>query len=273
MKFHVIPAPENLKRDVECFRVSEHNSTEKLAIKVAPRAIPGIVFQHQNGRSALENIITPSHVACTPTLFLYGAGTQPSVMNYTAGSYTTIQVVLKPHALKSLFGLNATVLANGSVELNEFSADDLNTQLIEAKNVPEQITLLTRFLMKHLKKEQARDELVEEGLRLIHQSAAAVSVKSLRQHLNLSERQFERRFSQVVGVSPQTYIRVRRSNEAIRLIKTGRYAKLTDIAHTLCYYDQSHFIRDIKTLSGMRPKALAQKKGDSYHDQLGYSYI
>src|SRR5690554_2998327 len=82
MKFNVIPAPEPLRRDVECFRVSEYNGVKGLAVKVAPKALPGIVFQHCNGRSTLENIVTPSHVAHTPTLFLYGAGTQPSTMNY-----------------------------------------------------------------------------------------------------------------------------------------------------------------------------------------------
>jgi AraC-like DNA-binding protein len=272
MKLSLIPAPEALQRDVECFRVCEH-SGEGVAIKVAPKAVPGIVFQHHNGRSALENIVTPSHVAPTPTLFLHGAGIEPSVMNYHAGSYTVIQVVLKPHALNSLFGLNATALANGSAELNEFAADDLNMQLMEAHSVPEQITLLTRFLLAHLKRERHRDTLVEESLRLIHQHHASVGVKHLRDYLNLSERQFERRFSQTVGLSPQAYIRVARFNEAIRLIKTGGYEKLTDIAHALCYYDQSHFIRDIKTFSGMTPKDIALKEGNSYHDQLGYSYV
>jgi AraC-like DNA-binding protein len=273
MKFDVIPAPKALKRDVECFRVSQYSGTEGVAIKVPPRALPGIVFQHDNGRSTLENITTPSHVALTPTLFLYGAVTEPGVMNYRAGSYTNIQVIFKPHALKSLFGLNATTLANGSVELNEFAADDLNMQLIEAKDVSEQITRLTHFLLAQLIREPARDELVEESLRLIHHSSAAVSVKELLQHLNISERHFERRFSQTVGVSPQSYIRVRRFNEAIRLIKTGQYENLTEIAHALFYYDQSHFTRDIRAFSGMTPKEVSSKEGDSYHDQLGYSYV
>jgi AraC-like DNA-binding protein len=273
MKVQVIPAPEHLKRDVECFRVTEHNSAEGLAIKIVPRALPGIVFQHQDGRSAVETIVTPTHTSQTPTLFLYGAITESSVMNYKAGAYTSIQVILKPHALKSLFRLNATALANGSVELNEFCADDLNMQLMEAKNMPEQITRLTGFLSAQLRREPTRDALVEESIRLIHRCVAATSVKSLLQALSISERQFERRFSQSVGISPRSYIRITRLNEAIRLIKTERHKKLTDIAHALGYYDQSHFIRDIKTVSGMTPKDISAKEGDSYHEQLGYSYV
>jgi AraC-like DNA-binding protein len=272
-KFTILPPPAILQQDVECIRIAEHSGEEGAAIKVAPKAQPGIAFQHCDGQSALENIVTPSEITSTPTLFLYGAGTEPSVMNFKNGSYATIQVIFKPHALKSLFGMDASVLSNGHAELNEFSTDDLNAQLMEAGTEQDQMTYLINFLVTKLKEENERDALIEESLLLIHRHIASISVKFLLEALCISERHFERRFSQTVGVSPRSYIRVRRFNEAIRLIKTGLYEKLTDIAQALGYYDQSHFIRDIKTFSGMTPKDLSLKEGDSYHDQLGYSYV
>src|SRR5258708_8303282 len=81
--FTILPAPEILKNDVECFRIAEYTGEEGVAIKVSPNGVPGIVFQQNNGRSALENIITHSgRTACPPPLFLYGPGTEPSVMHY-----------------------------------------------------------------------------------------------------------------------------------------------------------------------------------------------
>jgi len=114
--FNILPAPEILKKDVECFRVFEYVGEEGLAIKVSPNALPGIVFQHINGQPAIENIITPAKCTSTPTSFLYGPGTQPSIMNYKRGSYTTMQVILKPYALQTLLGINASELANGHVD-------------------------------------------------------------------------------------------------------------------------------------------------------------
>ena len=273
LKFTILPAPDILQQEVECIRIGEHSGEEGAAIKVAPNARPGIAFQHCDGQPALENIVTPSGITSTPTLFLYGTGTQPSVMNFKNGSYATIQVILKPHALKTLFGINASVLSNGHAELDEFSTDDLNAQLMEAGTERDRVTYLINFLATKLKEENKRDTLIEESLRLIHRHIASISVKFLLETLCISERHFERRFSQTVGVSPRSYIRVRRFNEAIRLIKTGQYEKLTDIAHTLCYYDQSHFNRDIQALSGMTPKGVSLKEGDTYHDQLPYSYV
>jgi len=274
IKFTILPAPELLKNDVECFRIAEYTDEEGLAIKVSPNGVPGIVFQQNNGRSAIETIITHSgRTACPPTLFLYGPGTEPSVMNYKRGSSTTTQVILKPHALKTLLGIDASALTDGLVELREFSAEDLHVQLIEANNEQERITLLTNFLLARFKQAKTRDTLVEESLRFIHENIGSLHVKCLLEYLNISERQFERRFTQTVGISPHLYMRVKRFNEAIRLIKTRQFERLTDVAYALNFYDQSHFIRDIKEFSGITPKSLSQKVDDFHHDQAGYSYV
>lgn len=272
LKFNVFPAPEVLQNHVQCLRVIEYVGEQAVAIKVLPNGLPGIVFQHDNGRSALENIVTPSHTSRPPTSFLYGPGTEAGIMNYKKGSYTSIQVIFKPYALKTLLGLNASALTNGFAELNEFSTEDLNLQLMEASSAQKRIVLLTDFLLVKFKQMQSRDPLVEESLRLIHQNIAYIDVRHLLKHLMISERQFERRFSQTVGLAPQTYIRVKRFNEAIRLIKMRQYARLTDIAYALHFHDQSHFIRDIKAFSGLTPKSISQKV-ENFQDQSGLSYI
>ena len=91
--------------------------------------------------------------------------------------------------------------------------------------------------------------------------------------LNISERQFERRFIQAVGLRPQFYIRVKRFNQAVNLMKNRQFGKLTELAHALNYYDQSHFIRDLKSFSGITPTCLFQKVDDFQLDQGVYAYM
>ncbi len=274
MKFKVIPIPETLKEHVECIRIAEYSGEGRLAINVCLNGLPGIVFQHHNGQSPFENITTPSHVATgAPTLYVYGQMTEPGVMNHKPAPFTTTQVVLKPHALPMLLGISASVLTNRLAELAEFSAANLNMQLLEARTEQERIALLTNFLLGKLKQSQPRDRLVEESLRLIHNNIGCIAVKHLLECLNLSERQFEKRFRQTVGLPPQFYMRVKRFNEAIRLMKTRRFEKLTDVAYRLNYYDQSHFIRDIKAFSGITPKSLSQKVDDFEPTQKVIAYL
>lgn len=272
--FRIYRVPAMLSRDVECFILNEFDGNERAAISVFPSAIPGIVFHHHEGHPAIENIVLQSgRKFSPPSLFLHAAGTESSVMNFGPGAYTVMQVILKPHAVKALFGINALSLNNGAVELNEFSAEDFHEQLINAQDGQERVALLTHFLASKFEQQKTRDLLVEESLHLIHQCAGRITVKALLETLDISERQFERRFCQAVGIPPVTYIRVRRFNEAIRLMKSGQYDTLTEVAYALDFHDQSHFIRDIKMFTGITPKSLSQKVDDFSHNQAGYSYI
>nr|AUN37566.1 transcriptional regulator, AraC family [uncultured bacterium] len=193
-------------------------------------------------------------------------------MNHKPESFTTTQVVLKPHALQALLGINAAVVTNACVELREFSAAQLNMKLFEADNEQERVNLLLGFLGTKLKQARTPDRLIEEGLRLIHKNATSITVNHLLERLNISERQFEKRFIQTVGIPPQFYIRIKRFNQAIRLIQTRQFEKLTDVAHSLNFYDQSHFIRDVKAFSGITPKTLSQKMAEFEPAHGVYAY-
>jgi AraC-like DNA-binding protein len=274
MKLKMIPPPQSLQSDVECIRIVEYCGDDALSINVCLNGLPGIVFQHGDGHSPIENIITPSgFVSSAPTLYIYGQMTEPSVMNHKTGPFTTIQVILKPHALQTLLGINASVLTNKLVELNEVSSNTLNMQLMDMAHEQDRLTLLMHFLQAKLKQSSKRDALVEESLFLIHKRIGSITVKRLLDDLSISERHFERRFSLAVGVSPHFYIRVKRFHEAIRLMKTGRFETLTDVAYALNFYDQSHFIRDIRAFSGLTPKSLSQRVDELQREQPIYSYV
>lgn len=273
MKFRTLPAPEILRRYVECYAMAEYQDSEALEITMCPGGLPGIVFQHHEGRSALDRVISPSGLnPPAPTLFIYGQTTGPTSIHHKKGPSVMTQVILKPHALRTVFGLNASALTNCPIALHEISTEDLNEQLIEARNAQKRIDMLTRFLLAKLKQTEVSERVVEESLSLIHNHIGSITVPFLLNHFQLSERQFERRFHQTVGISPHAYIRLKRFNEAIRLIKIGQYPRLTEIAHALNYYDQSHFIHDMRALSGIPPKRLSLKE-DAFHGQAGYSYL
>jgi AraC-like DNA-binding protein len=268
----VVPAPEILKRDVECFRIFKYTGKEQISIKVSPIAQPGIVFQQKAGQSALELPTTDKKVSLKPTSFIYGPRTELGTMYYREGPWSAVQVILEPHALQSLLGINSTSLINGAMELDQFAGNNINIQLIQAKNEVEQVDILTNFLLDQGRQERVRDEMIEDILQLIHNKIGTITKKFLLKQAKISERQFENRFIQTVGVSPHLYIRIKRFNEAIKLMKTGKFERLTDVAHALNFYDQSHFIRDLKEFSGITPKSIFQRV-NNFQEQGGFSYI
>lgn len=273
--FNLIPPPEVLSRDVECIRISEYKGKEALEIKVCPNGLPGIVFQRKfQSESAIKSISTRTATfAHIPLFFLHGQSAEPAIMYFKKGSYSTLQVVLKPWALYTLFNLDASTLNLSSLQAKDIGAEELYSELLIADSDTERVTLFMEFLQTRLEQMKRKDSLIEKSIWLIHNHIDSISVNDLLGKLHISERQFQKRFSRVIGVSPQQYIRVKRINEALRLINTGGYERLSDIAYALNYYDQSHFIRDIKALSWITPKSITQKISDLHQDQVGMSYL
>lgn len=273
--FRVIPPIQALSRDVECIRVADYSGDRPLEVKVCPSGYPGIVFQlAADGTAAIKRIATRSASAGRiPLLFLHGQGSEPSVMHFKGIPYTTIQMVLKPHALYSLFGWDAADHRQGLLTPEQFDAAALERQLLAASSTNERVDRLQRFLEHKWLLHRKRDELIESTLAYIRDHIVQISVSELLNHFHLSERQFQKRFTRVVGMPPQQYIRVRRVNEALRMMHSRQYERLSDVAYALHYYDQSHFIRDMKAFSWVSPKHIAMKVSEFHHDLAGSSYM
>jgi AraC-like DNA-binding protein len=271
--FTIYEAPDILKRDVICIRAIKHRGQDASIAKTIPSAFPGIVFQIKNNQSVIEKIVTRHAVIENlPTFFLHGVGSEPSTMYFSEGAYTIFQVVFKPQALYAVFGLGSKAMQGGILLASEIGAEALFEVLLTAKSEDECVKLMFQFLTNKLADNGQRDILVERSLDYIHQNVGSVTVGELCKALNISERSLEKRFSDVVGIPAQTYIRVKRVNKAIYLMSTGKYERLVDVVTELNFYDQSHFIRDIKALSWLSPKSLTQQVKDFQLDQTGYSY-
>jgi AraC-like DNA-binding protein len=67
-----------------------------------------------------------------------------------------------------------------------------------------------------------------------------------------SERQFRRRFQEIVGIGPKVYSRIVRFQRALRAID-----QCDPIPSG--YYDQAHFIREFKSFAGETPSAYASR--------------
>lgn len=155
----------------------------------------------------------------------------------------------------------------------QMGAEELEKQLISTKTNPERMSLLSQFLITKLEQTNQRDELIEQMLDYIRNKISTITIRDLLSAFHISERQFQKRFSQVVGMPPQLYIRVKRVNEALKMMNSGKYERFSDIAYALNFYDQSHFIRDIKAFSWVTPKSITHKVSEFHSDEAGSSYL
>ncbi|WJH34662.1 AraC family transcriptional regulator [Paenibacillus sp. CC-CFT747] len=182
-------------------------------------------------------------------------------------------MVFKPHALYSVFGWDASLFNQALSPPDRFGALDLQNQLEKLSSDEERINRLLHFLMVTKQQYGKQDELIERTLGYIREEIASVSVKELIAAFSISERQFQKRFLRAVGMTPQLFIRIRRVNEALRMMHSGEYERLSDVAYALNYYDQSHFIREMKSFSWVSPKHITMKVSEFHSDLAGSSYL
>lgn len=111
---------------------------------------------------------------------------------------------------------------------------------------------------------EARGCPVEEpNPRLSHAArrlALGGTVGETAEAIGLGERQFERVFERELGLTPKVYGRILRLRRAIELIQRGE--TLAGAAAFAGYFDQSHFNRDVRALTGSPPTALLRNVGN-----------
>lgn len=93
---------------------------------------------------------------------------------------------------------------------------------------------------------------------LIYSSNGAMTVKELSEKVAWSSRQINRYFNQQFGISLKAYCNILRFRASFNHIKEGKLFPEQN------FTDQSHFIKEVKKLSGVLPKDLKQNQNDRF---------
>ncbi|HKW02865.1 MAG TPA: helix-turn-helix transcriptional regulator, partial [Vicinamibacterales bacterium] len=81
-----------------------------------------------------------------------------------------------------------------------------------------------------------------------------VRVERLAEFVGVSRRQLERAFQQEIGLTPKQLLRVARFQQTLNALRQSRTG-WADLAVSLGYYDQAHFVNDFRHFTGQPPGA------------------
>ncbi|HEY5462974.1 MAG TPA: AraC family transcriptional regulator [Hanamia sp.] len=93
---------------------------------------------------------------------------------------------------------------------------------------------------------------------LIYASHGTLTVKELSEKVFWSSRQINRYFNQIFGISLKAYCNIFRFKSSLYNIKNG------ELFPALNFADQTHFIKEVKKMSGVTPKELSKNKNDRF---------
>lgn len=195
----------------------------------------------------------------------------PSVVVAARTEYETIATAdlarlagihFHPWGYRAFFDAPADALGDADVPL-EFlwgrEARELRQRLLEAPDSEAVFALLEAALLSRLR--------VPASLRILPYltghlggSRRAPALNELAKQAGCSVRQLNRIFLSHVGLTPKRFHRVRRFRRALDAAARGSDSWV-EVALDCGYADQSHFIRDFRSFSGVNPTAYFERTG------------
>ena len=190
---------------------------------------------------------------------LIGAKTHQRIQLELHGRVEAFAILFQPTGLQQLFSLPGDVIVNEHYEADMVLGSaiaHLRMQLGEAKSFVERIQIADAFLITRIPSVDYAPG-IDAAVHQIVLSHGSVRVSDLASRAGLGLRQFERRFANILGISPKLYSRIVRFEAAIRKRSVSSGTNWTTIAHELGYHDQMHMVHDFQQLCDETPTSLA----------------
>ncbi|MEM7735511.1 MAG: helix-turn-helix transcriptional regulator [Deinococcota bacterium] len=170
-----------------------------------------------------------------------------------------LAAVLQPYALSVFMPQPINDFTNLGVALEHIFPHEnaeLQDQFTQADGIRARISIVEAFLYKHIAI-QPHLAVVKAAVDAVTSTQGHILIADLANHLNMSQRQLERVFKAVVGLTPKTFARIVRLQTAIQQIHN--VDSLTSLSYEAGYFDQAHLIHEFRQFTGFTPKMFFQQ--------------
>jgi AraC-like DNA-binding protein len=131
------------------------------------------------------------------------------------------------------------------------AVERLKARVAEATDHHARVRVLERFLVER-RRADAIDAQVAASVHAIRETRGAVRIGDLAESIELSRDRLEKRFRAAVGSSPKQLATIVRVRHAVALHRPG--ANLGELSALAGYFDQSHFTRELRRMTGETPQ-------------------
>lgn len=190
---------------------------------------------------------------------------QQSLNVRVQGSFSALGVKFRPEGFYQLMQIQMSTLANRVVSLRKLigeKSQDITEQLLNTSSPYRQLEAIELFLLDELASRPRPEHLpyLQRAIRKVMETGGNVTVTELADAAAVSERQMERKFMERIGLSPKKFIRNVRITQVFKLLKQKPNYDWLDVIYRCNYFDQAHFTRDFKALTGETPTTYFSRR-------------
>ncbi len=254
MNYQTFEPSHDLTKLIKCYWTLEsqrEKTTEKQTI--VPDGCMEMIFHYGDlYRQYLEN----GNSLIQPKSFVIGQLTRPLEIEPT-GVTGIFSVRFHPNGFLPFATISLKEIENTAVSLEKLFGKDgqeIEQKILTATSTSKRIKLIETFLLNRLADTKTIDRIVKSTVETILTANGQLSVDELSKQTNVNRRQLERKFSSTIGLSPKQLSKTIRLQATLKILLNKKFTSLTALAYENEYYDQAHFIKDFKELTGFTPK-------------------
>jgi len=221
----------------------------------APNGCPKLIFLCENGLVSETN----GKVRISSRQNLDFVGTRDCSVRLQASPRKTsfIGIEFFPHGAFPVLGIPMSELCN---EVWEFSVlfgkwgERVREVLINVESTDQKVSFIQKQLIQLLRKNVRENRLIEYCVKALKSADGRVSVQELERKTGYSRRYLDWLFNERVGLPPKVLAGIFRFQKFYRRWAEGQSFDLLKCDLYDYYYDQAHFSKEFKKMTGHSPR-------------------
>jgi AraC-like DNA-binding protein len=190
-----------------------------------------------------------------PTVSIFSHQSDKRTIQMTS-AFSAFIIFLQPGVLHRLIRLPMLELLDKSGDAELFFGTEvraINDQLAATTNHSSMISIVEQFLLPRCKQLPMKSSIDTIALHLLA-DPTSFSLNTIAQQACLSTKQFYRRFTERIGLSPKLFSRLSRFNRAYRYKIAYPNVSWSSIAEEFHYTDYHHMEKEFKEFTSLTPQ-------------------
>jgi AraC-like DNA-binding protein len=235
---------------------------------IPARPTPMIVFDFDDPTDVF--LYQKQAVVKSPLTVVVGPQTYRRLEMRLYGALDTFVIVFQPDGMHRLFSIPMHELTNLDFEAHSVLGSfitSLGERLSNSRSFTDRVRIVEEALLPLAVASTGFDGISAAANGIII-AGGRVGISALALSAGLSMRQFERRFTQQVGMRPKLFARIARFEAALENKARFDNKSWTEVAHEYGYYDQMHMIHDFAEFTGGTPAEILTQLQRVFVEQI-----